>query len=98
MKRKLKHTEVKVNDILLNNPDARDDDNLLLGEYLKALNPSFAYVAKEIFDKKIATTFKTVERTRRKLQEKNPELRGESWKKRHLAQEDYVQYALEIEH
>jgi hypothetical protein len=40
---------------------------------------------------------KTVERTRRKVQEKNPDLRGDIWKKRHLAQEEYVEYALELE-
>lgn len=97
--RKIKHTENKVQEILLNNPEARDDDNLLLSEYLKSLEyGNFVYVANEIRDKKIATMFKTVERTRRKIQEKNPTLRGKAWKKRHLAQEPYIQYALEIEH
>jgi len=97
--KKLKHTELKVHEILLDNPEARDDDNLLLSEYLKTLEyGDFARIATEIKDKKIATMFKTVERTRRKVQEKNPHLRGEAWLKRHLAQEDFIQYALEIEH
>jgi hypothetical protein len=51
----------------------------------------------EIYNKKIATMFKTIERTRRKIQEKNPDLRGDIWKKRHLAQEEYIEYALELE-
>jgi hypothetical protein len=97
--KKLKYIEFKVREILLDNPKARDDDNLLISEYLKSLPyDDFSWVANEIRDKKIATIFKTVERTRRKVQEKNPQLRGEAWLKRHLAQEDFVNYALEIEH
>lgn len=94
--KKLKHIELKVHEILLENPDARDDDNLLVSEYLKSLGyGDFTEIANEILNKKIATMFKTVERTRRKVQEKNPDLRGEVWIRRHLAQEDFVQYALE---
>jgi hypothetical protein len=97
--KKLKHIEIKVREILLDNPQARDDDNLLISEYLKSLEyDDFTLIANEIYNKKIATMFKTVERTRRKVQEKNPQLRGENWIKRHLAQEEYIQYALEIEH
>jgi hypothetical protein len=95
---KLKLTEVKVREILMDNPEARDNDNLLLSEYLKRLEyGDFTFIANEIVSKKIATMFKTVERTRRKVQEKNPELRGENWLKRHLAQDDFIQYALDIE-
>jgi hypothetical protein len=87
-----------VREILLANPRARDDDNLLASEYLKSLEyEDFSHIANEIREKKIATMLKTVERTRRKVQEKNPDLRGDIWKKRHLAQEEYVEYALELE-
>jgi hypothetical protein len=95
---RLKHIENKVREILLANPRARDDDNLLASEYLKSLEyEDFSHIANEIREKKIATMLKTVERTRRKVQEKNPDLRGDIWKKRHLAQEEYVEYALELE-
>lgn len=95
---RLKLTEIKVREILLTNPEARDNDNLLASEYLKSLEyADFTYIANEIRDKKIATMFKTIERTRRKVQEKNPDLRGEVWKKRHLAQEEYIEYALGLD-
>jgi hypothetical protein len=95
---RLKYTEIKVREILLANPKARDDDNLLVSEYLKSLeHGDFTHIANEIREKKIATTFKTIERTRRKIQEKNPDLRGEVWKKRHLAQEEYIEYALDLD-
>jgi hypothetical protein len=95
---RLKYTEIKVREILLANPRTRDDDNLLASEYLKSLEyGDFTHIANEIYNKKIATMFKTIERTRRKIQEKNPDLRGDIWKKRHLAQEEYIEYALELE-
>lgn len=85
-----------MNGILFENPDARDDDNLLVCEYLKTLDyEDFTDVAELIKEKKIATKFKTVERVRRKLQEHNPDLRGKEWMKRHMAKDDFRHYSTE---
>jgi hypothetical protein len=95
--KRFKYVEVKIDDILHGNPQARDDDNLLFSLYLKQLEyKDFETIAEEIRINKIATMFKTVERVRRKLQANNPILRGEAWYKRHQAQEDFIQYAKEI--
>lgn len=94
---KFKYVEMKVDDILHDCPEARDDDNLLLCLYLKQIEyKDFGAIAEEIHANKIATMFKTVERVRRKLQANNPLLRGEAWYRRHEAQEDFIQYAKDI--
>ena len=95
--KRFKYVEVKVDDILHDYPEARDDDNLLFCLYLKQIEyKDFGAIAEEIKANKIATMFKTVERARRKLQANNPILRGETWYKRHRAQEDFIRYAKEI--
>lgn len=95
--RRFKDVEVKVDEILHDVPEARDDDNLLVCLYLKRLDyKDFGAIAEEIRANKIATQFKTIERARRKLQANNPILRGNAWYKRHQAQEDFIQYAKEI--
>lgn len=95
--KRFKFVEVKVDDILHEYPEARDDDNLLFSLYLKRLEyKDYRAIAEEIMANKIATQFKTVERARRKLQANNPILRGELWYKRHRAQEDFIRYAKDI--
>jgi hypothetical protein len=95
--KRFKYVEIKVDDILHDYPEARDDDNLLFCLYLKQLQyKDFGAIAEEIQANKMATMFKTVERVRRKLQANNPTLRGEVWYKRHQAQEDFIRYAKEI--
>jgi hypothetical protein len=92
----MKQVEITVQEILFGNPDARDCDNLLFSEFLKNQKyDDFSDLADQIMEKKIATKLKSVERARRKLQEHNPELRGEAWERRHKAQEDFIQYARE---
>jgi hypothetical protein len=91
---RMKYIEIQVQEILEGNIETRDDDNLLVCEYLKSLDyDDFTGIAEQIKEKKIATKFKSVERARRKLQEHNPLLRGERWIERHQAQEDFKEYA-----
>ena len=93
---RLKQIEAHVEDILFQNPDARDCDNLLFAQYLKALDHyDFTEVAEMIEFGKLVTLMKTVERARRKLQQHNEDLRGDTWRKRHKAQDEYIQYAKE---
>jgi hypothetical protein len=96
---KFRYVENKVNEILKTAPATRDDDNLLLISYLQTLD-DFEIpegVIEFILNERIATKFKTVERVRRKLQEKNPALRGSAWLKRHETQADFIQYAFDLD-
>jgi len=91
---RLKQIEAHVEDILFHNPDARDNDNLLFAEYLKVLNQyDFIEVAETIKRNNLVTIMKTVERARRKLQQHNEDLRGEVWRQRHKAQDEFIQYS-----
>lgn len=93
---RLRHVESFVEEILFQNPDARDDDNLLFAEFLKAQkHHDYTEVADAIEIGKLATMLKSVERARRKLQQHNDELRGEVWRKRHNAQDEYIRYSQE---
>ena len=93
---RLKQIESYVEEILFQNPDARDDDNLLFAEFLKAQkHHDYTEVADLIEIGKLATMLKSVERARRKLQQHNEKLRGEVWRKRHKAQDEYINYAKE---
>ena len=80
--------------IMMAEPRARDDDNYLFAEYIKATHPEIAevdfYNAMVRFSKDI--NIKSVERVRRKLQQKYPELRGKTYEKRHSLEQDYIDY------
>jgi len=95
---KIKYIEDRVFDLLMQYPEAKDDDNLLLSYYLqtyKADDLNHDSLTGLIVIEKIATLFKSVERARRKLQAKNPDLRGSRWAKRNEAQADFIAYAIE---
>lgn len=95
---KMKYIEGRVFDLLMEYPEAKDDDNLLLSYYLQAhkLNDlKQDDITGLIVSEKIGTLFKSIERSRRKLQAKNPDLRGMKWTKRQEAQADFKAYANE---
>ena len=83
-----------VKEILTQVPDARDDDFHLIGFVYKELNP-------HILDLPFRTvmwnhkqfelpSFETIRRTRQKVQETNPDLRGEAYISRINKQKDYI--------
>lgn len=93
---KMKYIEIQVQEILQGNFDARDDDNILFYEYLKAQDyADFGALADQIMETKMITKFKSVARVRRKLQEHNPLLWGKKRQERMDAQEIFKQYARE---
>jgi hypothetical protein len=91
---KLRHIENNVIELLNLEPEARDDDNLLLALYVKEHKQINA--DNLIIEERLATLFNSVTRARRKVQEKNPDLRGERWKDRQAAQADFIEYALDL--
>lgn len=92
----MKYIELIVLDILSNNPEARDDDDLLFCEYLKTIDyEDFSDLAEQIRCRKILSKFKSVARARRKLQQGNPFLWGKRRWDRQEAQEAFETYARE---
>lgn len=88
--------ESRVLNILIVNPESRDNDRLLFVEYLKRYNPEL--VQRGYADVMLSgdlPSYEGITRARRKLQEKNPELRGILYEQRNHKQNDYVQYASE---
>lgn len=74
-----------VEEILTNQPQTRDNDPLL---YLKiAEHLGIAHYSK--YDLLTALSYQTVQRTRRKLQEQNAGLRGDSYVKRKHLEHEY---------
>ena len=88
--KKIKNREFIVKDILTRYPKTRDNDSLLISyvwvqqaggkEYVKDL--SFRDFILDFIDKRFAEP-SGITRCRRKLQEHDPELRGELYEKRH---------------
>lgn len=91
-----------VEDILRKVPNTRDDDYELIAEYYSRVCPSvldipFRYVILGHKDFNIPN-FKSIERARRKVQAKYPELMSKKTKeKRKKAERIYVSYSLDIE-
>lgn len=86
----------EVKDILTKYPLARDDDMLLYGFflYLNQLvgkEERFYSVIAES-KKRGLPSYEGITRARRKVQEKEPSLRGERYKQRKKAEEDYHDY------
>jgi hypothetical protein len=91
---RMKVVEAMVQSILEDVPATRDDDDLLFCIYLKSLDyDDFSILAEQIITKKMMPKFKSVERARRKLQEKNPALWGTRRAERMEAQKDFRDYA-----
>ena len=86
--------ESKVLNILIVNPEARDNDRLLFVEYIKRHNPDLVKRGyAEVMLSGELPNYEGITRARRKLQEKHPELRGRKYEQRNHKQDDYVQYA-----
>lgn len=98
--KRLKNITATVKDILSLKKRARDDDYILYGFYLNkhglSVKTPFLTIYQLIQNKELPS-MESVGRTRRKLQELYPELRGDSYIA-HLRQENtkgYVEYSRE---
>ena len=95
---KLKKLEKVIKPILENQPQTRDDDFLLYAEVIRQYNPellklsTFSFlVSHNIYE---VPNIKSIERARRKIQEKFPELASERAKrKRAEEQVTYIRYS-----
>ena len=92
--KKLKKLEVIVEEILRNDELSRKDDCYLILQVVRRLYP---YDVGEKFEtvmfnaKNKGISFESITRIRRKLQEKNPELKDEETaKKRNIIQNEYI--------
>lgn len=95
---KLRNLEKVVKPILEQCPKAREDDYLLYAEVLRVYNPELLKFSINFFlrahNKMKAPNIKSVERARRKVQEKFPELATErSKRKRAEEQASYISYS-----
>ena len=95
---KLKNLENVVKPILKHCPMARGDDFILYAEVIRSYNPALLEMPTRAFlyahDTLKVPNIKSVERARRKLQEKFPELASEKAKrKRAKEQATYISYA-----
>ena len=85
---KIKKTKEVVKKILLNVPECKDNDLLLILKVWAIENPelrndiSFKEFAKDFLNGKHTNT-ESIRRSRAKLQEEEPTLRGSNYKKRH---------------
>ena len=92
---KFNKIEDAVKTILKFYPETRDDDNYLFAEYIRLTKPellekSFGYV---LIHHSKDLNIKSIERARRKIQEVNPEFRGENYDKRHKQEQEYIKYS-----
>ena len=95
---KLKNLEKVVKPILENKPITRNDDFLLYAEVIRAYNPDLLEASTRTFliahNTLNVPNIKSVERVRRKIQEKHPELESErAKKKRAKEQATYIEYS-----
>lgn len=95
--KKLKKLEVIVEEILRNDELSRKDDCYLILQVVRRLYP---YDVGEKFEtvmfnaKNKGISFESITRIRRKLQEKNPELKDEEIaQKRNIIQNEYIKYS-----
>lgn len=91
---KVKQISTTVKKVLENVPECRDNDFLLILKVWAIQNPklrnkdlTFIEFSKGFLDGKYAHT-ESIRRSRAKLQEELPELRGESYNKRHGLQDE----------
>lgn len=81
----------KVLQKLVENPETRDSDNLLIANIiLETETEDLRRISAYDFIKKVkdgAYNFESIRRCRQKLQEKNEALRGNNWSKRHKFKE-----------
>jgi|3_EtaG_2_1085321.scaffolds.fasta_scaffold39044_2 hypothetical protein len=109
----VKETKNLVEKFLIDKPHLRDDDNKLLANiYWSSVHETMHYLTREelagvkLFLKKLAEggmpNFESVRRCRQKLQEENPELRGEVYEQRHKMEakvrEDIINWSESRQH
>ena len=81
-----------VEDILLKDEKARNDDNYLCWYVWAMTFPKIKHdidYLKQLFIEGELPKMESITRVRRKLQEENPSLRGSKYKERHSNQENY---------
>lgn len=91
----LKDVKSIVEEILIKNPNTRDSDNLLVATYYfyeeggkEALQNKSAYDFLKNMSSGNLTSFESISRARRKIQEQNHLLRGKHYKERKELSED----------
>ena len=89
-----------VKQVLIEYPDARDDDYKVIGYVIKAMCPT---AMKLTFGQALwnhtkldLPSFETIRRTRQKIQHDIPELRGELYLKRMEKQAEYIDQFSEV--
>jgi hypothetical protein len=94
----LKDVKTKVEELLTNNPKTRDSDNLLVATYYfyeaggkDNLQQQSAFDFLKKMSNGSLTSFESISRARRKIQEQNPQLRGNNYKDRKETSEDVRQ-------
>ena len=84
--KKLKKLEDMIKPILKEQPQTREDDFLLYAEIIKACNPKLLQISARTLlichNELNVPNIKSVERARRKIQEKYPELASERTKRK----------------
>ena len=96
--KKLKKLEDVIEPILKQQPQTREDDFLLYAEIIKVYNPKLLQISALTFfichkELKIPN-IKSVERIRRKIQEKYPELASERAKRKRAEEKEvYITYS-----
>lgn len=96
---KLRNIENIVKTILEERPETRGDDFILYAYFINKYNPKLLDVTAGAFlmshDDLGVPNIKSVERARRKVQEKHPELLSEEKKKKRAEEEQtYIEYAV----
>ena len=95
---KLKKLEDVIKPILKEQPQTREDDFLLYAEIIKAYNPKLLQISARTLlichNELNVPNIKSVERARRKIQEKCPELASERAKRKRAKEEQaYIAYS-----
>ena len=86
----------KVKGILAKYPQTRDDDMLLYGQYLyqeqKVGKEETFFKVLASASKRNLPSYESITRARRKVQEKEPSLRGKKYKQRQKTEQEYHEY------
>lgn len=86
----------QVKEILVKYPITRDDDMMLFGQFLfqngKVGKEETFYNVLASAKKRKLPSYESITRARRKVQEKEPALRGKRYSQRHKIEEEYRDY------
>ena len=94
----VKNLQIQIEDLLINHPYLRDSDEKLVANIwaknlknkqgVKCLDSLSARDVLMMFAKRELSSFESITRARRKIQEKNENTRGSTWKMRHKEEID----------